>query len=156
MDNILKMSIPVKSMSEVSRPGSAALGNTDAMRASLRNSRRSFSGHVRLVLRLVYGFISAVIIAGSPLRDRVCFQITGKGQAKQSDVWVIPAMPVYVSPFQEACFVFFPVSDGDVNDFLHFSKAELISENLCVLPFSFSFRSESHLLSRAVGFSKEM
>ncbi|CAD6625152.1 HN1_G0033210.mRNA.1.CDS.1 [Saccharomyces cerevisiae] len=63
MDNILKMSIPVKSMSEVSRPGSAALGNTDAMRASLRNSRRSFSGHVRLVLRLVYGFISAVIIA---------------------------------------------------------------------------------------------
>lgn len=53
-------------------------------------------------------------------------------------------------------FCFFPVSDGDVNDFLHFSKAELISENLCVLPFSFSFRSESHLLSRAVGFSKEM
>ncbi|CAI4450484.1 BCN_G0021470.mRNA.1.CDS.1 [Saccharomyces cerevisiae] len=108
MDNILKMSIPVKSMSEVSRPGSAALGNTDAMRASLRNSRRSFSGHVRLVLRLVYGFISAVIIARSPLRDRVCFQITGKGQAKQSDVWVIPVMPVYVSPFQEACFVFSP------------------------------------------------
>lgn len=108
MDNILKMSIPVKSMSEVSRPGSAALGNTDAMRASLRNSRRSFSGHVRLVLRLVYRFISAVIIAGSSLRDRVCFQITGKGQAKQSDVWVIPAMPVYVSPFQEACFVFSP------------------------------------------------
>lgn len=55
MDNILKMFIPVKNSSEVSRPGSAALGNTDAMRASLRNSRRSFSGHVRLVLRLGMG-----------------------------------------------------------------------------------------------------
>ncbi|CAI4062021.1 Brp1p SKDI_07G2480 [Saccharomyces kudriavzevii IFO 1802] len=95
-----------ESLSKTSRPGSAALGNTDAMRASLRNSRRSFSVHVRLVLRWVHGFIDAAIIAGSPYREpRFVCKLPEAGKQSCARCGCSQRYLVYTSPFQEACFV---------------------------------------------------
>ena len=135
------MSIPVKRLLKPSRPGSAALGNTVAMRASLRNSRIGFSGRVRLVLgrSVGCGCAHAAIIARSPYRELSCWPITGSGRLDPS--WGVGALPMYCLhlPASGKCiFVFSPLAGGDVNDFC----TALVPEKLSAV-------------SRAVGFTQE-
>lgn len=119
-ESVWKMSIPVKRLLKPSRPRSAALGNTVAMRASLNNSRISFSGRVRLVLghSVGCGCARAAIIAGSPYREQSCLQISGSGRPPPVVGCGCSADVMFtLARFGKTCYCFPPLAGGDVNDF---------------------------------------